>query len=77
MLSNTRGPPDLDDDRRDEVLHSTLGRYRKGAQPSAQWLADGGHAPTTAADWDDLVLEGKGEAKPTKGAVEQTLASDE
>ena len=51
------GPLWLDDDHAFKVHPKTLARYRKDAQPLANYLQREGMCPAGEEEWDDAVVE--------------------
>ena len=71
------GPRRLDAQQRAKVQERTLQSYRKAAAAFSEWLLLEGYSPSTADEWDDLLVEYKNERSVPKASFEHTVAAVE
>ena len=71
------GPRRLDKHQQAKVLEASLESYKRAGAKLAEWLAAEGRTPSTADEWDDLLVEYKNVCALSKTAFEQTVASVE
>ena len=70
-------PLGLDPQAQGKVTGATLISYRRAAHMLTSWLLQHGLHPTSATEWDDLIVEWKVHGKPSKTQFTTALAAVE
>ena len=67
----------MDCHQANKVEPRTLERYRTASRPFVDWLADHGLQPTSAEDWDDVLVEYRSEADVKMAAFAHLVSAVE
>ena len=71
------GPRRLDPQQLRKILPESLNKYKASLRPFVSWLDKHSFAPSTAEEFDDLLVEFKNDTCATKTAFEQLVAAIE
>ena len=71
------GPRRLDEQQLRKILPESLNKYKIALQPFVLWLDDHSFTPSSAEEFDDLLVEFKNDVGVSKTAFEQLVAAIE